>query len=54
MDMQIIREFALIGIAPPVGPDDLVDRVKKVEEKMQFYKDNGADKFAEQVEEFEK
>ena len=54
LDMQIIREFALIGIAPPVGPDDLEDAGKKVQEKMQFFKDNGADKFAEQVEEFEK
>lgn len=44
----------MLGISAPVVTDDLDDRLRLVEEKKQWYKDNGSSKLQEQIEEFER
>ena len=54
MDLVIIKKFALLGIVAPVVNDDLDDRIGQVQEKKQWYEDNGGAKLQEQIEEMNK
>ena len=54
MDLVIIKKFALLGIAAPVVPDDLDDRLNKIKEKQTWFEENGGAKLQEQIEEMEK
>ena len=47
MELIIIQKFAFLGISVPVVTDDLDNRIGLVEEKKQWYKDNGASKLQE-------
>ena len=54
MDLVIIKKFAVLGIAAPVVPEDLDNRLVSVEEKQQWFEENGGVKLQEQIEEMEK
>ena len=54
LELIIIQKFAFLGISVPVVTDDLDNRIGLVEEKKQWFKDNGADKLKEQIEQFER
>ena len=54
LDLVIIKKFALLNIAAPVVNDDLDDRIGQVQEKKQWYEDNGGAKLQEQIEEMNK
>lgn len=47
LDLMIIKKFALLSIAAPVVNEDLDDRLQKIEERKQWYEDNGASKLQE-------
>ena len=44
----------MLGIAAPVVPDDLDDRLNQVKEKQTWFEENGGAKLQEQIEEMEK
>ena len=54
LDLVIIKKFSLLGIAAPVVPDDLDNRLQLVQEKKQWYEENGGEKLQEQIEELTK
>ena len=49
-DISTIQNFSLISVNPPSDVNELDDTIKKVEEKKQWYLDNGDAKLAEQIE----
>lgn len=53
-DISTIKMFGSIGITPPTTLDELEDTVKKVNEKKQWFLDNGESKRQEQIEEIKK
>ena len=54
LDLGIIKKFAMLNIAAPVTNDDLDDRLEKVEDRKQWYLENGASKLQEQIDELTK
>ena len=44
----------MLGIEPPVVPDDLDNRIGQVQEKQTWFEENGGAKLQEQIEEMEK
>lgn len=54
MDLGIIKKFATLGITAPVSSDDLDKCLKLVEEKKQWYEENGGAKLKQQIEELER
>ena len=54
LDLVIIKKFALLNIAAPVVNDDLDNRLELVQEKKQWFEDNGGEKLQEQIEELKK
>lgn len=49
MDLVIIKKFAVLGIAAPVVAEDLDNRLVSVEEKQQWFEENGGVKLQEQI-----
>lgn len=49
-DLVIIKNFGTIQINPPNEASQLDETVKKIEEKKQWYLDNGDSKLSEQIE----
>lgn len=47
LDLMIIKKFALLSITAPVVNEDLDDRMQKIDERKQWYEDNGATKLQE-------
>ena len=54
LDFAIIKKLATLGIAPPVSADDLEKTMQQVQEKKQWYEDNGGAKLQEQIEDLER
>ena len=54
LELPLIQKFGMIGIAPPVVPDDLDDRLQKVEDKRQKYIDEGVEKQKERIAEIQR
>ena len=54
LDLVIIKKFSLLNIAAPVVNDDLDNRLELVQEKKQWFEDNGGEKLQEQIEELKK
>mgnify|MGYP006922972557 CR=1 FL=1 len=54
LDLVIIKKFALLGIQPPVEPEDLDDRLSQIADKQAWFEENGGAKLQEQIEEMEK
>ena len=54
LDFAIVKKLAPLGIAPPTSSDDLEKTLKAVQEKKQWYEENGGSKLQEQIDELEK
>lgn len=53
-DISMIKMFGSIGIAPPTSSDDLDATIKAIQEKKQWFVQNGEAKRQEQIEEIKK
>ena len=54
IDFGIIKKFGMLGIAAPVSADEIDNCLKLVEEKQQWFNDNGGAKLQEQIDELER